>query len=180
MSSSTWRSAATSASNTACATHRAGQAPVGGAPSESQVGVQVGAGIEFVSPFGWADRYRVSGLLGQERRQLNARYDRSTFFGWHVPTEVFLYDDRRRLEDAEGLNQRVTGATFEQSRGWRSGVDGRRLHDRLRMQWGYTIKRIEYADFTQVGATSSTACGRARFIRSSATPATASPTRDAA
>ena len=131
----------------------AGHAQVGGAPSESQAGVQLGAGFELVNPFGWADRYRFSGLLGQERRQLNARYDRSTFFGWQVPTEVFLYDDRRRLADAEGLSQQITGATFEQSRRWRTGIDGRRLHERFRMQWGYTIERVEYADFTSFGST---------------------------
>jgi outer membrane protein insertion porin family len=127
----------------------AGQVQVGGAPSETQAGVQLGAGFELVNPFGWADRYRISGLLGKERGLLTIRYDRATFFGWHVPTEVLLYEDRKWLDDVPGASQRVTGATFEQTKRWRSGIDGRRLHERLRMQWGYTIKRIEYADFTR-------------------------------
>jgi outer membrane protein insertion porin family len=132
----------------------AGEAQVGGAPSESQAGLQVGAGLELVSPFGAADRYRVSGLIGSERQLINARYDRSTFFKWHVPTELFLYDDRTRVaEDGPGLAERVIGATFEQSRGWRSGIDGRRLHERLRMQWGYTVKRVDYAESSQGDST---------------------------
>lgn len=131
----------------------AGQAQLGGAPSESQAGVQVGAGLELVNPFGAADRYRVSGLMGSERQLFNARYDRSTFFGWHVPTELFLYDDRKRVDDGPGLADRVIGATFEQTRGWRSGIDGRRLHERLRMQWGYTVKRVDYAESVRVDST---------------------------
>jgi outer membrane protein assembly factor BamA len=131
----------------------AGQAQVGGAPSETEAGVQAGAGIELVNPFGGADRYRVSGLLGAERLLLTARYERATFFGRRLPTELFLYDDRSRLADAQGLAQRVRGATFDQTWSWRSALDGRRLHDRFRMQWGYTIKRIDYSDLTQTGAT---------------------------
>jgi outer membrane protein insertion porin family len=131
----------------------AGEAQIGGAPSETQAGVQAGAGFELVNPFGGADRYRVSGLVGKERQLLNARYDRATFFGRHLPTEVFLYDDRTRLDDAQSLAQRVMGATFEQTRSWQSGLDGRRLHDRLRMQWGYTIRRIEYADDRRFAST---------------------------
>jgi outer membrane protein insertion porin family len=117
--------------------------------------VQVGAGLELVNPFGGADRYRVSGLLGTERQLVNARYDRATFFGWHLPTELFVYDDRARVEDTSGLAQHVTGATFEQSRSWRSAMDGRRLHERFRMQWGYTVKRVEYASLTEVDTTRS-------------------------
>jgi outer membrane protein insertion porin family len=131
----------------------AGQAQVGGAPSETRAGVQLGAGIEFVNPFGGADRYRALGLVGTERQLLNVRYDRSMFFGWHVPTEVLLYDDRARQANAQGLAQRVSGATFEQTRSWRRGLDGRRLHDRLRMQWGYTIRSIDYAGGDGSGST---------------------------
>jgi outer membrane protein assembly factor BamA len=131
----------------------AGQTQVGGTPSETRSGVQLGAGLELANPFGGADRYRVLGLVGAERQLLNARYDRSTFFGWHVPTQLLLYDDRARLPDAENLERHVVGATFEQTRDLRSGGDGRRLHDRLRMQWGYTIRRIDYEGDTGAGTT---------------------------
>jgi outer membrane protein insertion porin family len=131
----------------------AGQTQVGGTPSETRSGVQLGAGLELANPFGGADRYRVLGLVGAERQLLNARYDRSMFFGWHVPTQLLLYDDRARLPDAENLERHVVGATFEQTRDWPGGGDGRRLHDRLRMQWGYTIRRIDYTGDTGSGTT---------------------------
>ena len=130
-----------------------GQGHVGGAPSESHAGMQVGAGFELVDPFGWADRYRIAGLVGQERRQLNFRYDAATFFQWRVPTEIHLFEDRTRVADAPGLGDRVAGAAFTQTRRWRSGLDGRRLHDRLLMQWGYAIRRVRYPDFAHGGST---------------------------
>ena len=127
----------------------AGHGQVGGTPSESHAGMQVGGGVELVNPFGWAERYRISGLLGQERRQLSARYDTATFFRWHVPTEVLLFDDRTRVADAPGLGDRVTGAVFAQVRRWSGSVDGRRLRERFMMQWGYSIRRVDYTDFTR-------------------------------
>jgi len=137
----------------------AGQAQVGGAPSQTQPGLQVGAGFELVNPFGGADRYRFSGLLGGERLLLNARYDRSTFFGWPLPTAVVLYDDRTGLTDTQGLTQRVQAANFEQTRSWRAGLDGRRLHERVRMKWGYTFRQIDYLDYSGIAFSDATLTG---------------------
>jgi outer membrane protein insertion porin family len=70
-----------------------------------------------------------------------------------MPTELLLYDDRQRLADTEGLARRVTGGTLEQMQRWRSGLDGRRLHERLLMQWGFTARAIDYGSTTRLDTT---------------------------
>ncbi len=122
----------------------AGNSQVGGAPSETDAGLQVGGAVEFVNPFGWAARYRLYGLYGAERRLLGGRYESSTFFGHQWETQVFLFDDTDRVEDFDSLGEHVKGVTFQQTKRWRTTIDGRRLHDRLRLQWGYTYKWIRY------------------------------------
>jgi outer membrane protein insertion porin family len=123
-----------------------GTAEVGGSPSESQAGLQLGAALEATNPFGRAHRYRVNTLFGAERRLFGARLEAATFFGRRLQTQVFLFDDEDRRDDIPGLAKHVTGSTFQQTRRWRSGLDGRRWHDRLRLLWGYTFKHIEYTD----------------------------------
>jgi outer membrane protein assembly complex protein YaeT len=122
----------------------AGSSQVGGTPSDSDAGLQVGAATEFVNPFGWAARYRLYGLYGAERRLLGGRYESATFFGRRWETQVFVFDDEDRVEDIESLSERVRGITFQQTKRWRNTIDGRRLQDGLRLQWGYTYKRIRY------------------------------------
>ena len=124
----------------------AGSSEVSGSPSESDAGLQVGGAAELVNPFGWAARYRVYALYGAERRMFGARYESATFFGRRWETQVFVFDDRDRVEDIEVLGERVQGITFQQTKRWRTALDGRRLHDRLRLQWGYTFKYIRYRD----------------------------------
>ena len=124
----------------------AGTGQVGETPTESGAGFQVGAGVELISPFAWAHRYRVQGLLGEERRLLSARQESATFFGRQWATLVSVYDDAARVPETAEFAQRVTGVTFQQTKRWR-GATARR-HDRLRMQWGYTFKRIRYVDLT--------------------------------
>jgi len=116
----------------------------GETPAESQAGFQVGAGVEFVSPFGWGHRYRLNVLQGAERRLLGARHDSATFFGRRWTTQTSVFDDTSRVQDIAQLAQRVVGTTFQQTKRWRASAG--RLQDRLRMQWGYTFKWIEYID----------------------------------
>ncbi len=158
----------------------AGHAQVGGAPSESQAGVQLGAGVEFVNPFGWADRYRFSGLLGQERRQLNARYDRATFFGWQRAHGGLRLrrppaaGGRRGSQPADHRGDVRTVETLAHGHrrpaSPRTTPDAVGLHDQAGRVLGFHPFRHRR----------SAACVRARFTRSSATRATASPTHDAA
>ena len=55
-----------------------------------------------------------------------------------------MFDDRTRAADAPGLGDRVTGAVFTQVKRWPGSVDGRRLRQRFMMQWGYSVRRVDY------------------------------------
>ncbi len=114
--------------------------------TEESRGFQFGAGIEAVNPFGRAHRYSVYGLAGKRRQLFGATFDAQTFFGQRWRTQVFLFDDNDRDFETSGLTQRIRGVAFQQTRRWRSGLTGRRWHDRLRMQWGYAFRRIGYFD----------------------------------
>jgi outer membrane protein assembly complex protein YaeT len=125
----------------------AGTGQVGSTPTASgSGGLQFGGALEAANPFGWAHRYRLYGLFGSERTLFGLSFDAASFFGRRLRTQVFLFDDDDREIEIPKLAQHIRGATFQQTRRWRSGVDGRRWHDRLRMQWGYTFKRIDYTD----------------------------------
>ena len=125
----------------------AGTGQVGSTPTgTASGGFQFGGALEAANPFGWAHRYRLYGLLGSERTLLGFSFDAASFFGRRLRTQVFLFDDDDRETEIPKLAQHIRGATFQQTRRWRSALDGRRWHDRLRMQWGYTFKRIDYTD----------------------------------
>jgi outer membrane protein assembly factor BamA len=116
------------------------------ASTEESRGFQFGAGIEAANPFGRAHRYSVYGLAGKRRQLFGATFESQTFFGQRWRTQVFLFDDNERDFETSGITRRVRGVAFEQTKRWRSGLSGRRWHDRLRMQWGYAHRRINYTD----------------------------------
>jgi outer membrane protein assembly factor BamA len=122
-----------------------GNSQAGETPSDAQPGLQVGAGVEAVNPFGLAHRYRLYGLIGAERRVIGARHESASFFGLRLATQLSVFDDTDRVRDSPQFADRVTGTTFQQTRRWRL-PEGRRFQDRLRMQWGYSFKHIEYTD----------------------------------
>ena len=129
-----------------------GSGEVGGAPSGGSGGqLQVGGAIEAANPFGWAHRYRLYGLAGTKRTLFGASFDAASFFGRRWRTQVFLFDDDDRDKDVAALAEHVRGVAFQQTKRWRSGIDGRRWHDRLRMLWGYSYRRIGYTDLDTGG-----------------------------
>jgi outer membrane protein assembly factor BamA len=125
-----------------------GTGEVGAAPSSaSGSSIQFGGAIEAVNPFGWAHRYRAYTRFGGDRRLFGGSFDAASFFGHRWRTQVFLFDDESLHPDVEQLEKRITGTTFQQTKRWRSTLDGRRRHDRLSLLWGYTFKHIIYTDF---------------------------------
>ena len=146
MSSSICRNEPTSTRNTACATRPQATARSAAHHRNRTPACRLEAPLEFVNPFGWAARYRSMALYGAERRLLGGRYESATFFGRRWETQVFLFDDTDRVEDIEVARRACQGVTFQQTKRWRMTLDGRRLHDRLRLQWGYTYKWIRYRD----------------------------------
>jgi outer membrane protein assembly factor BamA/autotransporter translocation and assembly factor TamB len=124
-----------------------GTGEVGGAPSGGSGGqLQLGGAIQAANPFGWAHRYRLYGLAGTKRTLFGASFDAATFFGRRWRTQVFLFDDEDRDLDIPQLGQHVRGVALQQTKRWRTDIEGRRWHDRLLMQWGYSFRRIGYTD----------------------------------
>ncbi len=119
--------------------------------AEEARGFQFGAGIEAVNPFGRAHRYSVYGLAGKRRQLFGGTFEAQTFFGRRWRTQVFLYDDNEKDYDTSSITRRIRSAAFQQTKRWRSGLSGRRWHDRLRMQWGYAYRFIDYLDPTTGG-----------------------------
>jgi outer membrane protein insertion porin family len=129
-----------------------GTGQVGSTPTDTSTGgLQFGGALEAANPFGWAHSYRLYGLLGSERTLFGLSFDAASFFGRRLRTQVFLFDDDDRETEIPQLAQHIRGTTFQQTKRWRSGLDERRWHDRLRMQWGYTYKRIDYTDLEGSG-----------------------------
>jgi outer membrane protein insertion porin family len=124
-----------------------GTGEVGGAPSSAAgPSWQFGGAIEAVNPFGMAHRYRIYGRVGGDRRLVGGSFDAASFFGRRWRTQLFVFDDESLHPDIPQLDKRIRGITFQQTQRWRSALDGRRRHDRLRLLWGYTFKRVDYTD----------------------------------
>jgi outer membrane protein assembly factor BamA len=128
-------------------TGRSRETPAETSTEESR-GFQFGAGIEAANPFGRAHRYSVYGLAGKRRQLFGATFEAQTFFGRRWRMQVFLFDDNERDFETTGLTRRIRSVAFQQTKRWRSGLAGRRWHDRLRMQWGYAFRHIDYVDPT--------------------------------
>jgi outer membrane protein assembly complex protein YaeT len=101
--------------------------------------------VELTSPFGYGVKTRAHTFVTTDRTTWGLSFDTATLVGRRVRTQLFLFDD-----DADddfllvGIDSRVRGVTLQQSRVLLRDRRSRRWHDRLRLQWGYTFKDIEY------------------------------------
>jgi outer membrane protein assembly factor BamA len=72
--------------------------------------------------------------------------DAATLAGWRLRTQLFVFDDNDHDIEISGVASRVRGIAAQQSRVLLRDRRSRRWHDRLRLQWGYTFKDIEYVE----------------------------------
>ena len=113
------------------------------APSDDRI--QGAVAVELNNPFGYGVKTRGYTFLTKSRQTWGVSFDAATLVGWRVRTQLFVFDD-----DADddfllaGIESRVRGITLQQSRALWRDRRSRRWHDRLRLQWGYTYKNIEY------------------------------------
>ncbi|HEY8234115.1 MAG TPA: translocation/assembly module TamB domain-containing protein [Vicinamibacteria bacterium] len=113
------------------------------APSDDRI--QGAVAVELNNPFGYGVKTRGYTFLTKSRQTWGVSFDAATLVGWRVRTQLFVFDD-----DADddfllaGIESRVRGTTLQQSRALWRDRRSRRWHDRLRLQWGYTYKNIEY------------------------------------
>jgi outer membrane protein assembly factor BamA len=114
----------------------------GGAPSApGEDRLVLASAVELSNPFGWGWRTRAYSYLASDRHDWGVNLDAATLFGLRLRTQLFLFDD---TDDEAQLTSRVRGVTAQQTRVLLRDRMGRRWRDRLRLQWGYTIKNVEY------------------------------------
>lgn len=122
-----------------------GQGGAGGAPSGPQQDkIQLAGAVELSNPFGFAWKTRAYGFVTSDRRSWGVNLDAATLFGARLRTQLFLFDDDESDTEIAGLASRVQGFTAQQSRVLLRDRSSRRWRDRLRLQWGYTFKHIDY------------------------------------
>jgi outer membrane protein assembly factor BamA/autotransporter translocation and assembly factor TamB len=116
------------------------------ASSGSGSRLQFAGAVELSNPFGWGWRLRGYSFVTTDRRTYGANLEAATFFGLRLRTQILLADDEDDDVQISSLATRVRSATFQQTRVLQRDTSGRRWHDRLRLQWGYTFKDILYVE----------------------------------
>jgi outer membrane protein insertion porin family len=110
----------------------------------------VAGAVELNDPFGLGVKTRVYSFLTTRRQTWGVNLDAATMFGIRVRSQLFVFDDSDDDIQTPGLTSRVRGASLQQTRVVLRDRS-RRWHDRLRLQWGYTFKDIEYVESAQTG-----------------------------
>jgi outer membrane protein assembly factor BamA len=106
--------------------------------------LQFAGGVEVANAFGLGWRTRGYTLLTTDRQTWGVNVDAASFFGRRLRTQVLVSDDNDQDIPVSGLASRVRGVTFQQTKTLLRDLTGRRWHDRLRLQWGYSFKDIVY------------------------------------
>jgi outer membrane protein assembly factor BamA len=131
-----------------------GAAAVGGAPSSPAQGrLQISGALELTNPFGWGWHVRPFALLTRDRHAYGVAFEAATLFGLRVHTQLLVSDDDDNRNTSSTLASRIRGVSLQQSRALVEDTSPERRHDRLRLQWGYADKRIEYFDSDGLGTT---------------------------
>ena len=94
-----------------------------------------------------------AGDFGGYTLQTSARHnyrlglEASTLFGLRVKTQLLAFDETDDdSQIADSYASKVRGFSVQQSRTLVRDTGGRRWHERLRLQWGYTNKDIRYSE----------------------------------
>ena len=119
----------------------------GGAPSSpSQGSFQVAAALELTNPFGIGWRLRAFTQQTRDRHNYTIGLESGTLFGLRVRTLLVAFDQTQDQSlIAASFASNVRGFSLQQSRTLLRDTGARR-HDRLRLQWGYTNKDIQYSE----------------------------------
>ncbi|MFN8090769.1 MAG: BamA/TamA family outer membrane protein [Vicinamibacteria bacterium] len=122
-----------------------GSSDAASAPSQGRL--QAAAGFELANPFGLG--WRLKGYTLQTTNLHNYRLgvESSTFLGLRLRTQLLFFDetDNESLI-AASFASKVRGFSLQQTRTLLRDTGSRRWHDRLRLQWGYTRKDIQYSE----------------------------------
>ena len=133
-----------------------GSVGVGDAPASPANGrLQIASGLEFSNPLGWGWHFRPSALLTRDRHTFALALESATLFGLRLRTQLLVSDDDDNRGTASTFASRIRGVSVQQTRTLLEDASPERRHDRLRVQWGYADKAIQYLDPADVDATRS-------------------------
>jgi outer membrane protein assembly complex protein YaeT len=117
----------------------------GDAPSSpSGARWQVAGALEFTNPFGLGWKLRTYSFVTTKRQTWGVNLDAATLLGHRVRTQLFVFDDTDEDIQVSGFASRVRGVTAQQTYVLLRDRRNTRWHDRLRVQWGYSFKNVEY------------------------------------
>ncbi len=126
-----------------------GSVGVGGAPTSPDNGrLQVAGALDLANPLGWGWHLRPYALLTTDRHTFGAALESATLLGLRVRTQLLVFDDDDNRATVSSLASRIRGFSLQQTRALLEDTSAERRHDRLRLQWGYADKRIQYFDGT--------------------------------
>lgn len=121
--------------------------PGGAASGPSQGRFQLAAALELSNPFGLGWRLRGYTLQTRSRQNYSIGLESATLFGRRVRTQLVAFDQAENESlIAASFASKVRGFGLQQSRTLLRDA-GPRRHDRLRLQWGYTNKDIQYSEY---------------------------------
>jgi outer membrane protein assembly complex protein YaeT len=119
----------------------------GGAPSSpEEASWQFAGAVELANPLGFGWKARAYTFLTTKRQTWGVNLDAATLLGRRIRTQLFVFDDRDDEIEVSSLASRLKGVTAQQTYVLRRDRRSSRWHDRLRLQWGYTFKDIEYVE----------------------------------
>jgi outer membrane protein insertion porin family len=119
----------------------------GASPSSpTEARLQLAGAIEFSNPFGYGVKTRAYGFGTTDRQTWGVTFDAATLAGRRLRTQLFVFDDHDQDVEVSGVASHIKGLTAQQTRVLLRDRRSRRWHDRLRLQWGYTFKDIEYVE----------------------------------
>jgi outer membrane protein assembly factor BamA len=118
---------------------------VASGPSEGQF--QAAAALRLASPFGLGWRFVAYTLQTSARHNYRLGLEAPTLLGRRVRTQLLAFDETDdEAAIAASYSSKVRGFSVQQSRTLRWDTGGRRWHERLRLQWGYTNEDIRYQE----------------------------------
>jgi outer membrane protein assembly factor BamA len=109
--------------------------------------LEVGAQIQFQNLFGNANRFGISGYLFGLQQSGRLFYEKETFFGLNLPTQVFISSEVNRELEISGLEASIQKITFQQYYRWAETLEETRWGDKLRFQWNYSFRHIRLNPF---------------------------------
>jgi outer membrane protein assembly complex protein YaeT len=115
--------------------------------SSNYSSLDIGGRLQLQNPFGYANRFGISGYLFGKQQSARLFFETEAFFGLHLPTQVYLSTEVNRELEISGLETNIRKIAFQQYYSWGETLEESRWGDRLRFQWNYSFRHIRLDPF---------------------------------